>query len=94
MIYCKKCVYPQVSVNLRIDEHGICSSCRTFESFEQLDQEFWDNKEKKFKRIVEDIKLNNNSNYDCLIPVSGGKDSYFQTHIIAKMYGLKPLLMT
>ena len=36
----------------------------------------------------------NNSNYDCLIPVSGGKDSYFQTHIIVKELGLKPLLMT
>ena len=94
MIYCKKCVYPKVSVNLRIDEEGICSSCRTFESFEKLNQDFWDNKEKKFKRIVEDIKLHNKSNYDCLIPVSGGKDSYFQTHVIAKKYGLKPLLMT
>ena len=36
----------------------------------------------------------NKSNYDCLIPVSGGKDSYFQTHIICKELGLKPLLMT
>ena len=36
----------------------------------------------------------NNSNYDCLIPVSGGKDSYFQTHVICKELNLKPLLMT
>ena len=32
------------------------------------------------------------SNYDCIIAVSGGKDSYYQTHII-KQYGLKPLLI-
>ena len=94
MIYCKRCVYPKISVNLSIDAEGICSSCRTFESFENLSKEFWDNKERKFQRIVNDLKENNKSNYDCLIPVSGGKDSYFQTHIIAEKYGLKPLLMT
>ena len=51
-------------------------------------------KKKKFERIIEEIKNNNKDNYDCLIPVSGGKDSYYQTHLIAKEYGLKPLLMT
>ena len=76
MIYCKKCVYPKISVNLNIDEEGICSSCRTFESFEKLDEKFWINKEKKFLRIISDIKENNQNNYDCLIPVSGEKDSY------------------
>ena len=34
------------------------------------------------------------SNYDCIIPVSGGKDSYYQTHQIVKEFGLKPLLVT
>ena len=51
-------------------------------------------KKKKFENLVEEIKKNNTSNYDCVIPVSGGKDSYFQTHKIVKEYGLKPLLVT
>jgi tRNA(Ile)-lysidine synthase TilS/MesJ len=34
------------------------------------------------------------SGYDVLIPVSGGKDSYYQTHIAVKKLGLKPLLVT
>ena len=84
MIYCKKCVYPKISVNLHIDEDGVCSSCRTFEKFETLDEEFWKIRKNKFERLVEEIKSNNSSNYDCLIPVSGGKDSYYQTHIIAR----------
>lgn len=94
MIYCKKCVYPKISVNLHIGDDGICSSCKTFEKFESLDDEFWSLRKKKFERIIEEIKNNNKDNYDCLIPVSGGKDSYYQTHLIAKEYGLKPLLMT
>ena len=50
-------------------------------------------KKKIFEKIVLNIKKNNKSNYDCIIAVSGGKDSYYQTHII-KEYGLKPLLIT
>ena len=94
MNYCIKCVYPEISVNLDIDKDGICSSCRTFEKFQKLSNEFWDLREKKFQKLVEDIKKNNKNNYDCLIPVSGGKDSYYQAHVIASDYGLKPLLMT
>ena len=40
MKYCKKCVYPEVAVNLSIDDDGICSSCRSFEEFEKLTPSF------------------------------------------------------
>ena len=94
MEYCKKCVYPFVAVNLNIAEDGICSSCKTFEKAEKLSTEFWSKRKDRFKKIVDETLINNNSNYDCLIPVSGGKDSYYQAHVIAKEFGLKPLLMT
>ena len=48
--------------------------------------------EKKFEKILDENK--SNTNYDCIIPVSGGKDSYYQTHQIVKEYNLKPLLVT
>lgn len=94
MKYCNKCVYPFATVNIDIADDGICSSCKSFERSEKLSPEFWEKRKEKFNIIVKEIKNNNTSNYDCLIPVSGGKDSYYQTHIIAKEYGLKPLLMT
>lgn len=94
MKYCKRCVYPEVAVNLYIDEDGICSSCRTFERFEQLTPEFWEARKKRFEDILNDVLRGGSSNYDCVIPVSGGKDSYYQTHVIASEYGLKPLLVT
>lgn len=94
MRYCKKCVYPFVTVNLHVDDDGICSSCKTFERFNLLSDEFWVQRKKRFEQIIEEAVKNNSSNYDCLIPVSGGKDSYYQTHIIVSEYGLKPLLMT
>jgi len=59
-----------------------------------LSEDFWEKRRKKFEKIITEQTNNNTSNYDCLIPVSGGKDSYYQAHVIAKQYGLKPLLMT
>ena len=94
MKYCKRCVYPEVTVNLYIDEEGVCSACRTAEKFTQIPPGFWDERKKRFEAIIKETLKNNTSNYDCIIPVSGGKDSYFQTHKIVTEYGLKPLLVT
>jgi len=94
MQYCKKCVYPFITVNLHLDHDGVCSSCKTFEKFNSLSDEFWRRRREKFEQIVSEIAKSNSSNYDCLIPVSGSKDSYYQAHIIVSEYGLKPLLMT
>lgn len=94
MRYCKRCVYPEVAVNLYIDDEGICSACRTAEQFNQLSAEFWQDRKKAFENIIREIIGNRRSNYDCVIPVSGGKDSYYQTHKMAVEYGLKPLLVT
>ena len=94
MKYCIKCVYPFATVNLSVDDDGICSACKSAESFSELDPSFWEGREKKFKKLIGRYLKNNDSNYDCLIPVSGGKDSFYQAHLMAKEYGLKPLLMT
>ena len=94
MKYCKRCVYPFVAVNLDIPEDGICSSCRTFDSYQEITEKQWDQRKEKLVRLINETLVNNNSNYDCIIPVSGGKDSYYQTHVITKELGLKPLLVT
>ncbi len=94
MKYCSRCVYPQVSVNLHLNEEGVCSSCLTFEKFEKLDPSFWDARKTKFEKLISGYVKNNTSNYDCIIPVSGGKDSYYQAHKIVSDYKLKPLLVT
>jgi N-acetyl sugar amidotransferase len=92
--YCTRCVYSSATVNLEIDDDGVCSSCRVAERFEALGPAFWAERRRKFERILEETNRNNTSNYDCIIPVSGGKDSYYQTHVIVTEYGLKPLLVT
>jgi N-acetyl sugar amidotransferase len=94
MDYCKRCVYPVLAVNLHMDAEGICSACRVAEQFEHMSEEFWSGRKALFEKTVARIAGNRAGDYDCLIPVSGGKDSYFQAHKIVNEYGLKPLLVT
>lgn len=90
--YCTKCVIPSSSaVPVVFDEDGICSGCKVASQKFETD---WDRRSKQLRRLLEDYRSHDQSNYDCIIPVSGGKDSYFQTHIIKNIFGMNPLLVT
>jgi hypothetical protein len=62
--------------------------------FNSISNEEWNRRSELFSRIMEEAKQRSSSNYDCIVPVSGGKDSYFQVHKVVKDFGLKPLLVT
>jgi len=90
MKYCTKCVYPSASAApLTFDKNGVCSGCKVSEQKKDIN---WEGRTKIFKELVN--KYKKEDNYDCIIPVSGGKDSYFQTYYITELLGLKPLLVT
>jgi N-acetyl sugar amidotransferase len=91
--YCQKCVYPIHAVNLDIDDEGVCSACRTFDEIVKLDDSNWLKRKEKLVQILDGYKKITEGDYDCIIPVGGGKDSYFQVHFI-KSLGFKPLLVT
>jgi N-acetyl sugar amidotransferase len=87
--FCVRCVYGSASaVALTFDDRGVCSGCRVAEQEKTLD---WDARWKAFLELLEGYR--SDSSYDLVIPVSGGKDSYFQTHTAIRL-GLKPLLVT
>jgi N-acetyl sugar amidotransferase len=77
---------------MSFDTNNVCSACDFHKSYQSISEEEWKNRRKKFEKILNENK--SNSNYDCIVPVSGGKDSYFQTHQIVKEFKLKPLLVT
>jgi len=93
MIYCEKCVYPMTAAQLEITD-GICSACRSAERLISITKEEWSHREQIFGDLVKSLASENGSNYDCLIPVSGGKDSFYQAHLMTEKYNLKPLLVT
>ena len=87
--WCKKCILPDTRPNLKIDETGICNACQNHSSKKFID---WNERQEKLLKICEYAKKNSKG-YDCLIPVSGGKDSTWQTAKCLEM-GLKPLAIT
>ena len=96
MRYCLRCCYPEnTKPSIIFDEQGICSGCRTHEqrAKEVVD---WDSKKEELKELLETYKekaRKNGSPYDCIIPISGGKDSHYQAHLITQVYKLKPLFV-
>lgn len=88
MRYCKKCLYPDTKPQLQFDKNGVCSACVNNLLKENID---WDKKREVFLRIIEKYRSKDGSNYDCIIPVSGGKDSTFQTYTMKETFGLNPL---
>ena len=89
--YCHHCVYPETKPDLSLDENGICDACRFVDV---KDTTNWDLRRKELTEIFEKFKNKDGSNYDCVIPVSGGKDSTFQTYVVKKEFGLNPLCVS
>ncbi len=90
MKYCKKCVQPDTRPNIRFDNEGVCPACRYMETLPQVD---WEARQVVLKDLVARTQVNNHSGYDCLIGVSGGKDSTRQAMYARDVLGLKPLLV-
>ena len=88
MKYCKECLYPNTKPQLQFDERGICSACNNYKLKDEVD---WGKKKEDLLLILEKYRSKNDNNYDCIIPVSGGKDSTFQTYTIKETFGLNPL---
>jgi N-acetyl sugar amidotransferase len=83
-------VQPDTRPNIVFDEEGICGGCRYEESKKTID---WDAREKELKEIAEWAKSSTSGAYDCVIGVSGGKDSHYQALYAKEKLGLTPLLV-
>lgn len=106
VIYCKKCVisnqrpnsaveYQNTSATKKetidINENGICDACQ----FANLKQEEinWNEKEAELRELCNKYRKTDGS-YDCIVPGSGGKDSFFASHILKTKYDMHPLTVT
>lgn len=90
MKYCKNCLLPSTRPNLKIGPNGVCNACDSSSSSNKSLIN-WTVRENNFVNLLDANK--SNSSWDCVIPVSGGKDSTWQV-ITALKYNLKPLCVT
>jgi N-acetyl sugar amidotransferase len=89
--FCRNCLYPDTKPSLELDNEGICAACKFSDEKDTTD---WESRKKDLGKILDECRSKDGSRYDCLIPVSGGKDSHYQVHVIKNIFGLNPLLVS
>ena len=91
--FCHRCLYSSQKPDLTFSEDGLCSACQAFDARSLID---WDDRQKQFQHLVVETHRearHRGAMYDCVVPVSGGKDSHYQV-LTALDYGLRVLAVT
>lgn len=87
--YCCRCVMPHTKPDLHLDEEGVCNACRAYEQRREID---WEQRRRELLEILERYRRGG-THWDCIVPVSGGKDSTYQVIRMLQL-GLNPLCVT
>lgn len=105
VVFCRRCVIsnqrPNSSIEfyhtresrkqaIHFDEEGICDACRTAEKKPQID---WQARDGALRELCDRHRRQDGA-YDCLVPGSGGKDSFYAAHVLKYRYGMHPLTVT
>jgi N-acetyl sugar amidotransferase len=89
MKYCRRCIIPGSRPNIHFDADGVCDGCRSHDRKATID---WTARARAFAAVAEHARTRS-TGYDCVIPVSGGKDSTWQV-VTCLEHGLNPLAVT
>ena len=104
--YCKKCVISNQrpnsaveynhkkdskKVTIHFDENGVCDACNFTERKRNVIN--WEDRDKQLRDLCDKHRKHDGS-YDCVVPGSGGKDSFYASHILKYKYGMHPLTVT
>ena len=90
---CARCVNPSTRPNISFDGARVCPVCR-YEESKKLNAVNWDARREELTKICEWGKENARTSYDCIVTVSGGKDSVRQACYARDDLGMNPLLVT
>lgn len=89
MKYCKRCLQPDTRPNTHFTAEGICPACDYFERLKGVD---WQERYEILQDLLQNFPRKPGQKFDCIIGVSGGKDSTRQALWVRDKLGLKPLL--
>ena len=90
MKICSRCIQPNTRPKIYFNEEGICGACLWYEEKKKID---WKERESKLNEIAANAKKLSTGNYDCVVGVSGGKDSLKQAITARDRLGLRCLLV-
>jgi N-acetyl sugar amidotransferase len=90
IVYCRRCLIPETKPDIFFDDNGVCSACRNFDNRGDVD---WDARRVELEQVLDRYRSSDGSAYDCVIGVSGGKDSTTQVIRMLEL-GMNPLCVT
>ena len=76
---------------IHFDAEGVCDACRFAERKQGVID--WEARDAELRELCDRFRKTDGS-YDCLLPGSGGKDSFYASHILKEKYGMHPLTVT
>lgn len=88
--YCVTCLLPETKPDLSLDDRGVCSACTAFEARAEVD---WALRKVELIELLSKYRSETESSWDCIVPVSGGKDSTYQVLQLLEL-GANPLCVT
>lgn len=91
MKYCTKCVMPDTRPGITFNEEGVCSACLAHEEKKKTD---WAARYKELEELCNKYRGMNGNGFDCMIAVSGGKDSHYQVHLMKNVMKMNPILVS
>lgn len=91
MKFCTKCIMPDTRPGITFDKNGVCIACQNNERKKLVN---WNERFDELKKLCDKYRRKNQAEYDCIIAVSGGKDSHYQVHVMKELMNMNPLLIT
>lgn len=93
--WCVRCTYPSISAApMEFDADGLCTGCQMAAVKSAIASAEWTRRRGLLRELVERYRCRDGSRHDVVVAVSGGKDSYYQVHVLKEEFGLNPLLVT
>ena len=84
IIRCTKCLLPETFPFIAYDDKGKCNYCSSYEPMKLFGA-------KAFKKEVQSYKSKSKGNHDCLLPLSGGRDSCYTLHYVKEELGMNTI---
>lgn len=91
MKFCKKCIMPNTRPGITFNSEGVCIACQNHERKKMIN---WEKRFSELKELCDKYRRKNPEDYDCIIAVSGGKDSHYQVYVMKELMNMNPLLIT
>lgn len=91
IFWCKTCLNMSTRPRISFDENGSCNACNWKEEKKTLD---WDERQEELTKLLDKYRSSNGQGFDCIVPVSGGKDGSYVAYTLKHKYGMNPLAVT